>query len=146
MLFRSVQKAGPTALVSTGTHYFAYDAGGRLIGECDANLDPLFETVYFGAVPIAVIKYTKTGTRTVTWSTSISYVCADHLATPRVIVRTLIKQSSGAGTLRRRMAPQLQTRIRVASVPSPSTSDFRDSSTTAKRACFTIGTATTVLS
>jgi RHS repeat-associated protein len=82
-----VQKSGPSAVVSTGTHYFAYGEEGQLVGEYDANLVPIFETVYFGSTPVAVVKYTKTGTKTVTWSTSYSFVYSDHLATPRVIVR-----------------------------------------------------------
>jgi RHS repeat-associated protein len=86
-LEQRVSKTGPTALVPTGAAYFAYDEAGKTLGEYDATLAPAYETVYLGSIPVAVIKYAKSGGKNGTWSNSYSYVYADHAGTPRVIVR-----------------------------------------------------------
>lgn len=87
-LDQRVSKTGPTSLVSTGASYYTYDERARLIGEYDANLVPVHESVYLGDVPVAVIKQTRSGSgKQATVSTSVSFVYADHLGTPRVIVR-----------------------------------------------------------
>lgn len=83
-------KTGPTELVSGGAAYYVYDGlAGPLVGEYDANLVPISETVYLGNTPVAVLKYTRTGRRApYTWTMTVSYVYADHIDTPRVIVRS----------------------------------------------------------
>ena len=68
--------------------YYAYDEAGHLIGEYDANLVPIYETVYLGDTPVAVIKQVRSGSgKNVTVTTQLSYVYADHIDTPRVVVR-----------------------------------------------------------
>ena len=87
-LEQRVRKSGPTAAVPTGNVYYAYDEAGHLIGEYDANLVPIYETVYLGDTPVAVIKQVRSGSgKNVTVTTQLSYVYADHIDTPRVVVR-----------------------------------------------------------
>ena len=79
-----VMKAGPTSLVATGAMYFVHDEQGRLLGQYDANLTPIHETVYFGDTPVAVMKQSGTpGTLQV----QSHFVYADQINTPRVITR-----------------------------------------------------------
>ena len=88
-LEQRVRKSGPTAAVPTGTAYYAYDEDGRLIGQYDTNLVPVHETIYVGDKPVAVVKQTRSGSgKSVSVATALSYVYADHLNTPRVIVRS----------------------------------------------------------
>lgn len=89
-LQQRVWKSGPSAMVPTGQAYYVYDGlAGKLIGEYDANLVPLSETLYLGDLPVAVLKYTRTGSKApYSWSSALSFVYADHLNTPRVIVRS----------------------------------------------------------
>jgi RHS repeat-associated protein len=76
-------------LGSNGQYFFAYDAAGHLIGENQENLatpqpdDWLLgqETVWFGDIPVAVIKQASP-----TDPIQVYYIHADHLNTPRVIV------------------------------------------------------------
>ena len=83
-LEQRVLKSGPTALVATGVAYFVYDEQGRLLGQYDANLTPIHETVYFGDTPVAVMKQSgSVGTLQV----NLSYVYADQINAPRVITR-----------------------------------------------------------
>ncbi|MET0382427.1 MAG: Ig-like domain repeat protein, partial [Burkholderiaceae bacterium] len=74
-------KTGPSAVVPTGTAYYVHDDAGRLVGEYDASGQALYETVYLGDLPIAVL------TQPALNQTTVSYVYADHLNTARVIVR-----------------------------------------------------------
>ena len=76
-------------VIPGGARYFAYDEQGHTIGEYDQSGNPLYEVVYVGDTPVAVITQTRTypgGTLNV--QTNISYVYADHLNTPRLIARS----------------------------------------------------------
>jgi RHS repeat-associated protein len=55
-LEQRVSKTGPTAVVPTGANYTVYDEAGHLLGEYDASLNPIQETVYLGDLPVAVLK------------------------------------------------------------------------------------------
>lgn len=68
-------RANPTKYVSitSGITYF-YDEAGHLVGEYDQAGKPIQETIYFGDMPVAVLKDGK-----------IYQIYADHLNTPRVI-------------------------------------------------------------
>lgn len=72
-LGQRVSKAG--AAVATGTNYFAYDEQGHLVGESASNGVTLQETVYLGKTPVVVL------------ANGVLYVHADHLSTPRFIIR-----------------------------------------------------------
>lgn len=83
-LEQRVSKAGmPTPMGMVGTIVFAYDEGGRLLGEYDVSGVALQETVYLGALPVAVLRPTASGAAA---GTAQFYVYADHINTPRVIV------------------------------------------------------------
>lgn len=85
-LEQRVSKAG--ALVGTGAAYYVYDEANHLLGEYDASGVPLYEVVWIGDLPVGVIKQTRTGSgATLNISTRLDYLYADHLNTPRVIVR-----------------------------------------------------------
>ncbi len=85
-LNQRASKAGPTGMVPTGAAYFVYDEQGQLLGEYDANQNPIYETLYLGATPVAVMKQTgSAGSSNI--AVSLYNVHADHLATPRVITR-----------------------------------------------------------
>lgn len=71
-LGQRLQKAGPF-----GTTNFVYDEQGQLLGEYAANGNPIQETVYLGAQPVAVLK-----------QNAIYYVHTDHLDTPRALSDT----------------------------------------------------------
>jgi RHS repeat-associated protein len=83
-LDQRVSKTG--ALVPTGGGYYAYDEAGRLIGEYDANLTPVFETVYVGNMPVAILKEVGLAASS-TLQLTVGNVYADHLDTPRVVTR-----------------------------------------------------------
>lgn len=83
-LGQRVVKTGPTTLVSLGAVYFAYDETGQLLGEYDANLVPISETVYLGQLPVAIVKQDRS---TSVVNTNVANVYADQLGTPRVITR-----------------------------------------------------------
>lgn len=86
-LEQRVAKSGPAALVPTGASYYAYDEAGRLAGEYDANQAPIYETVYLGSMPVAVLK--QSGSAASSTLSNLAYnVYADHLDTPRVITRS----------------------------------------------------------
>jgi RHS repeat-associated protein len=85
-LEQRVMKAGPTSLVATGAMYYVYDEQGKLLGQYDANLTPIHETLYLGDLPVAVIKHTGSGA-TNTLQVQLHYVYADQINTPRVIAR-----------------------------------------------------------
>ena len=84
-LEQRVSKTG--SLVPTGAAYYAYDEEGKTIGEYDANLYPVAETIYLGATPVAVLKETGTAA-TATLQISVGNVYADQTDTPRVITRS----------------------------------------------------------
>jgi RHS repeat-associated protein len=82
-------KYGPTSVVPTGFAYYAYDEAGHLLGEYDSTGIPLYEVAWLGDQPLAVIKQTRTGSgTTLNVATGVDYMYADHLNTPRVIVRS----------------------------------------------------------
>jgi RHS repeat-associated protein len=62
--------------VAGGANSYVYDEGGRLLGEYTAGGVAIQETVYLGDLPVAVL------------SDGVSYIYADHLNTPRRIVRS----------------------------------------------------------
>jgi len=84
-LQQRVNKSG--APVSSGAAYYVYDEAGHLLGEYDANLNVISETVYLGDTPIAVLK-TSGSAAAATLQLSVANVYADHLNTPRVITRS----------------------------------------------------------
>ncbi|MCD2345047.1 hypothetical protein LRH25_32555, partial [Ideonella azotifigens] len=87
-LEQRVSKTGPTTRVDGGARYYAYDEQGHLIGEYDASGNPVYEVVYLGDTPVALIIQTRTTTNGVlSVQTSVSYVYADHLDTARVVAR-----------------------------------------------------------
>jgi RHS repeat-associated protein len=81
-LEQRVYKSGPSAVITTGAAYYVHDEAGRLAGEYDANGAVVHETIYLGGIPVAVIVPPGTG------AAAVDYVYADHLNTPRVIVRS----------------------------------------------------------
>jgi RHS repeat-associated protein len=88
-----VQKQGPASVVATGSNSYVYDEQGHLIGEYDANQQVIEETVYLGSLPVAVLTQMIAGTGTSqTTATSIYYVYADHINTPRVITQATDNQ------------------------------------------------------
>jgi RHS repeat-associated protein len=87
-LEQRLKKSGPTDQVVTGASYYAYDEASHTIGEYDANLKVIYETVYLGDTPVAVLKQQTTGTApSTTTTTSVYYVYSDQIDTPRVITR-----------------------------------------------------------
>ena len=83
-LEQRVSKTGP--LVPTGAAYYAYDSDGKTLGEYDANLYPVAETVYLGTTPVAVLKLTGSAASS-TLQINVGNVYADQIDTPRVISR-----------------------------------------------------------
>ena len=59
------------------TSYFIYDESGHVIGEYDANGNPIQEHIYLGDKPVAVVQSGNTAT--------MDYVTTDQLDTPRII-------------------------------------------------------------
>ncbi|MGJ0515580.1 MAG: polymorphic toxin type 10 domain-containing protein [Methylomicrobium sp.] len=65
------------------TTLYAYDTQGHLLGEYDGNGQPLQEIVWFGDLPIAILKPAALpGT-----GIDLFYLHADHLGTPRKVSR-----------------------------------------------------------
>lgn len=79
-LEQRVRKAGFGTLASIGVIDYVYDDAGHLIGEYDAN-GLVQETVYLGDMPVVVLKRNAAG------QMLVNYIFADHLSTPRMIVR-----------------------------------------------------------
>ena len=80
------QRVAKTGTAGIAVHY-VYDESGRLLGEYDSSGKAIQETVYLGDLPVAVLKPDgNAGTNQVAAS-SINYVYADHLSTPRVLTR-----------------------------------------------------------
>ena len=74
------------ALVSTGAAYYAYDEGGQTLGEYNATLNPVAETVYLGTTPVAVLKQTGSAEAS-SLQITVGNVYADQVDTPRAITR-----------------------------------------------------------
>lgn len=85
-LGQRVQKSGPTSLVPSGASYYIYDEKGQLLGEYDANGNPLYETIYLGRLPTGVLKQSGTAA-TNDIAIAVYNVHADQIATPRLITR-----------------------------------------------------------
>lgn len=71
------------ALAATSAHagqtsYFIYDESGHVIGEYDANGNPIQEHIYLGDKPVAVVQNNAT----------LNYVTTDQLDTPRIITNS----------------------------------------------------------
>ena len=81
-LDQRVRKTGPATVIVTGVNDYVYDEQGQLLGEYDNNRAALQETVYLGAMPVAVLK------RNASSQVTVDYVYADQIDTPRVIVRS----------------------------------------------------------
>ena len=90
----SVTKAGVTATysinalgqrvkkaVSGVSTYFVYDEAGHLVGEYDGSGVLIQETIWFGDIPVAVLKPNGSG------GVNLFYIHTDHLNTPRRISR-----------------------------------------------------------
>ena len=50
-------KTGPTALVPGGARYYVHDEQGHIVGEYDEAGNPVYEVVYLGDTPVAVITH-----------------------------------------------------------------------------------------
>jgi RHS repeat-associated protein len=87
-LGQRIQKSGPTALVPSGQRIFIYDEAGKLLSELDNLGRAQIEHVWIGDMPVAAVTYTYTGTSTTVATTTVSYIEADHLNTPRLITNT----------------------------------------------------------
>lgn len=73
---------------ATGAAFYACDEAGHLIGEYNASAVPVYEVIWLGDTPIGVIRQTRTGSgTTLNVQTSLGFIYADHLDTPRVIAR-----------------------------------------------------------
>lgn len=71
--------ASSSVLATQPTSYYIYDESGHVIGEYDANGNPVQEHVYLGDRPVAVVQGGSSSGGTV------DYVTTDQLNTPRVI-------------------------------------------------------------
>lgn len=60
------------------TSYYVYDESGHVIGEYDANGNPVQEHIYLGDRPVAVAVTSNN-------TTTVDYVTTDQLNTPRAI-------------------------------------------------------------
>jgi RHS repeat-associated protein len=88
-LEQRVRKSGTTTAVTTGAVHYAYDEDGHVLGEHDTSGIPIYEVIWLGDQPVAVVKQTRTGSGTsLNVATRIDYVYADHLNTPRVVTRS----------------------------------------------------------
>ena len=79
-LEQRVRKTGSGTLASIGVNDYVYDDAGHLIGEYDAS-GLVQETVYLGDMPVVVLKRNAAG------QMLVHYIFADHLDTPKMIVR-----------------------------------------------------------
>jgi RHS repeat-associated protein len=68
--------------------HYVYDEQGHVLGEYDAKGNPLYEVVWLNDQPLAVIRQTRsTAGGSLNVTTDVDYIYADHLDTPRLIVR-----------------------------------------------------------
>jgi RHS repeat-associated protein len=90
------RKTGPSSVIVSGINDYVYDTDGQLVGEYDANGNPLQETVYLDGQPVAVLKEVLTSDNgtppAVTAQVNVYYVYTDQIATPRVITQALDNQ------------------------------------------------------
>jgi RHS repeat-associated protein len=87
-LEQRISKSGPERAVPGGAVHYVYDEQGHVLGEYDAKGNPLYEVVWLNDQPLAVIRQSRSnagGSLKVT--TDVDYIYADHLDTPRLIVR-----------------------------------------------------------
>src|ERR1700733_3906246 len=75
----ALMAATGSTLAAPTTSYYIYDESGHVIGEYDANGNPVQEHVYLGNRPVAVVQG---GSST---GGTVDYVTTDQLNTPRVI-------------------------------------------------------------
>ncbi|TAK59874.1 colicin D domain-containing protein, partial [Methylobacter sp.] len=68
------------------TSQYFYDEQGHLIGEYDASGQPIQEILWLGELPVAVLKPITPASAT-TATIDLYYIHADHLGTPRKIIR-----------------------------------------------------------
>jgi RHS repeat-associated protein len=60
-----------------------------VLGEYNASGQPIYEVVWMGDQPVASVSQTRTSSvGTLAVQTSVGYIYADHLNTPRVIARS----------------------------------------------------------
>lgn len=83
-LEQRVAKAGPS--VSGGVTYYAYDEQGRLVGQYGSSLEGLSELIFLQELPVLAIAATGLASQS-TLQVSVGNVFADHLATPRKVLR-----------------------------------------------------------
>jgi RHS repeat-associated protein len=69
-----------SAWATPATSYYIYDEQGHVIGEYDANGNPVQEHVYLGDRPVAVVQGGS--------SSTVGYVSTDQLNTPRVVTNS----------------------------------------------------------
>lgn len=74
------QRVRKTSAIEQGPVDYVYDDAGRLLGEHVSGVVSQ-ETVYLRDLPVAILKRNPTG------QTVVHYIYADHINTPRVIVR-----------------------------------------------------------
>jgi RHS repeat-associated protein len=87
-LEQRVRKSGPSDQVATGNQYYVYDEAGHLLGEYDNTLKVVQETIYLNDTPVVTLKQSTTGTApNVTVITTVHYIYADQIDTPRIITR-----------------------------------------------------------
>jgi hypothetical protein len=85
---RMVKASTNAAIVPGNARFYVHDEAGHIIGEYDQDGNPVYEMVYLGDTPIAVITQVRTGSGdTLNVATKTSYLYSDHLDTPRVIAR-----------------------------------------------------------
>jgi RHS repeat-associated protein len=80
------QRVVKTGAAAVAVHY-VYDEAGRLLGEYDGAGNAIQETVYLGDLPVAVLKPGAAAGTDQIAASSLHYVYADHLSTPRVLTR-----------------------------------------------------------
>jgi RHS repeat-associated protein len=73
-------------LVPTGAAFYAYNAAGQTIGEYNADLSPVAETIYLGKTPVAVLKQQGSAAAS-TIQLLVGNAYADQTNTARVIAR-----------------------------------------------------------
>jgi RHS repeat-associated protein len=83
-LEQRVSKSG--SVIPSGAAYFVYDEAGKLLGEYDANGNPIYETIYAGVIPVGVMKQTGSAASN-NLTVNLSNAYTDQLGTPRAITR-----------------------------------------------------------
>src|SRR5579863_61998 len=111
----ALMAAASAAWATPQTNYYIYDESGHVIGEYDANGNPVQEHIYLGDRPVAVVQGQ---------GGSVGYVTTDQLGTPRAVTDSNqnIQEKMGSGleisVFRTRLTAWL---VRcVSSIPAPS--------------------------